>query len=602
MIKHVNKYIVVLLAVIQFLSGDSTTVFADVPVMPEVLVTSQRSGRFLNSRGAETTVITRKDIQSLHLNSIPELLETVASIDIRERGTPGSQADISVRGSSFEGVLLLVNGIRYRDPQTGHFTMDIPLDLASIERVEVLSGGGSTMYGSTASGGVINIVTGNDPSGTQQSVSIGSYGSLQTNAGLGFSMKNTDILLRVHGKKSDGYIKGTDIRNTGIDVSGSHMYEQWTVDWNMGIINKRFGAEGFYAPYPSYEETLTLLGGVNAQHVINPKSMLRFRAGARGHGDDFILVKDDPGFYRNTHYNRSLVFSGEYINAFSDNYTTVIGVETERTGISSGSLGRKADNNNAVYGEFTADTGKARLSASLRYDSGFRNENYILHGVGIEIPLGNHAIFKVRTEKSFRSPTYTELYYTSPANVGNSSLKSQRSQSVEAGFHYTGNFVSSGITVFARESTDVIDWIREEEDAPWKTENHGRTETTGIELKLRAPVYRGWESRLTALLLDQTVERQKGVESKYVLNPAARVCAGTLAGPLPAGIRCSFRFRYETLLDGDEKFPVSVSCSKPVKSVRTVFSVKNMFNEQYEEFPGLRAPGRWYTLQLEFNL
>ncbi len=600
--KNVFNYLVVILAMIQFLSVDSTSVFADVPVLPEVLVTSQRSGRFLRSRGAESTVITRADIQSLQLNSIPELLETIASIDIMERGTPGSQADISVRGSSFEGVLLLVNGIRYRDPQTGHFTMDIPLDLASVERVEVLSGGGSTMYGSAASGGVINIVTGNDPNGVQQSVSIGSYGSVQTNAGLGFSMKNTDILLRVHGKKSDGYMSGTDLRNTGLDVSGSHMYEQWTINWNMGIINKHFGAEGFYAPYPSYEETLTLLGGVNAQHVINPNSMLRFRAGVRGHGDDFILVRDDPGLYRNTHYNRSYVFSGEYINAFTDKYSAIIGIETERTGISSGSLGRKADNNNAVYGEFTADTDKARLSASLRYDSGFRNENYILHGVGIEIPLGIHTIFKARTEKSFRSPTYTELYYVSPANMGNSSLKSQRSQSVEAGFHNTGNYVSSGITVFARESTNVIDWIREVEDAPWKAENHGRTETTGIELKLRATVYRGWESRLTALLLDQTVERQKGVESKYALNPAARVGAGTLSGPLPAGVRCSVRFRYEKLLDGDEKVPVSVTCSKLVKSVRTVLSVKNMFNEQYEEFPGLRAPGRWYTIQLELRL
>jgi len=121
-------------------------------------------------------------------------------------------------------------------------------------------------------------------------------------------------------------------------------------------------------------------------------------------------------------------------------------------------------------------------------------------------------------------------------------------------------------------------------------------------MKFSTPLIHGWKCRITALLLNQSVERRQGFESKYALNPAARVVAGNLTGSLPAGVRCSLRMRYEEMLEGDERIPVTISCLKSVKSVKTVLSVRNAFNEQYEEFPGLRAPGRWYTLRLEYSL
>ena len=101
----------------------------------------------------------------------------MASIDITSKGTPGSQADISMRGSSFEGVLVMVNGITVRDPQTGHFSLDIPVRLESVERVEVLRGGGSAMYGSSAAGGIVNIVTRTDTD-TTVNVKGGSFSSV----------------------------------------------------------------------------------------------------------------------------------------------------------------------------------------------------------------------------------------------------------------------------------------------------------------------------------------------------------------------------------------------------------------------------------------
>ena len=569
--------------------------------MPEVLVTSQQSGRFVYSRGTETVVLKRDEITSLHADTIPELLNALSSIDILERGTPGSQADTSIRGSSNEGVLVLVNGTKIHDPQTGHFTLDMPVDLSAVERIEVLRGGGSTMYGSTAVGGVINIITRNDFTGINGKISVGSFGTIETAAGLGFSNNGSNISCHIRNGKSDGYTQGTDLEYTGVDMLGSFHTEASKIDWNAGLLNKQFGAAGFYSPYPSFEKTMTLLGGITVQRVINSHSIVRARAGARGHGDDFILERNNPDFYRNTHYNRSLVFSGEYAVALGGKYSVVTGVETERTGISSGNLGTHADMNNALYGEFTADAKKAEVSVSLRYDRGFRKENCFTQGAGITVPLGISDRFRLRAEKSFRSPTYTELYYSSPANRGNPALKSEHARSIEAGFEHAGSPIFLGITMFARESTNVIDWIRGVGETVWRAENHGRVGTAGVEMNARTSIAQNWVCRVSAMFLNQSVKQKKGVESKYVLNPPGRTVTGIVTGVLPAEVHCSFMVRYEEKLHGDIQVPVTVSCSRVVKKIKAVVSVHNALNDRYEEIPDLPAPERWYTLRLEYN-
>jgi hypothetical protein len=91
--------------------------------------------------------------------SLADVLRQDSSVDIRARGQDGTQADLSIRGSSFDQVLVLVNGVRMNDAQTGHHSLDLPLPLESVSQVEVLHGSGATLYGSDAVGGTINFVT-----------------------------------------------------------------------------------------------------------------------------------------------------------------------------------------------------------------------------------------------------------------------------------------------------------------------------------------------------------------------------------------------------------------------------------------------------------
>ncbi len=244
--RHIINSISVITAFFLMYSASS---HADAPVLPEVIITANRSARFLNSKGCDTTVLTGEDLRKLHVSSITELLQVMSSVGLIERGTPGSQVDVTLRGSSFEGVLVLVNGINVRDPQTGHFTMDIPVDHSSIERVEILTGGGSTMYGSSATGGVINIVTRSGAQGLTGTIAAGSYGSVEVSAGFGIDLSRSDMAIHLRKGTSEGYSRDSDLANSGVDVTGSFRSDTMMVDWNLGILAKQFGAENFYAPY-----------------------------------------------------------------------------------------------------------------------------------------------------------------------------------------------------------------------------------------------------------------------------------------------------------------------------------------------------------------
>ncbi|MGZ5210331.1 MAG: TonB-dependent receptor, partial [Kaistella sp.] len=120
-------------------------------------------GKFLNlpvkKVNENVTVITRDQLENSPAKSIEEVLAQFTGFDIRRRGGNGVQADISVRGSSFEQVLILVNGVRMSDSQTGHNSMNIPFDLASVERIEIIKGPSARSFGQNAYAGVVNIIT-----------------------------------------------------------------------------------------------------------------------------------------------------------------------------------------------------------------------------------------------------------------------------------------------------------------------------------------------------------------------------------------------------------------------------------------------------------
>jgi outer membrane cobalamin receptor len=128
--------------------------------------TSIQEKRLNGNYGRDVQVITKKDIQSLPVRSVNELLSYVSGLDIRERGPFGAQADLSMMGAGFEQCLILINGVPMRDPQTGHHMLNLPVDISQIDRIEVMNGTAGRIYGSNALAGAINIITSTPKAGT----------------------------------------------------------------------------------------------------------------------------------------------------------------------------------------------------------------------------------------------------------------------------------------------------------------------------------------------------------------------------------------------------------------------------------------------------
>ena len=597
-IRYGNIFLSIIITAAIVILYDTVSFAEDIPRLDEIVITAQRPQRYLEAPASSITILDRSTIEGMQASGLADILEAVGAVDITRKGL--GQADISIRGSSAEGVLMLIDGVRVHDPQTGHFLMDIPFPLDSIKRIEILHGGGSSLYGSSASGGVINIVTEKSRTGGEFILNGGSFGTGSVNASYGADIGNTDIVMSIDSGRSDGYRTGSDVRYSRAALNGNSAHGNLSLQWNAGVIDKRFGAEDFYAPYPSYEEINTVTAGLNAAWTINSDTMLRVRFGGRGHGDDFSLIRDNPDYYRNTHFNRSLTLAGELLQT-GERYKFIFGVESERAGITSGSLGNRADYYGAYYSELSSLIGNGVVSLSMRYDSGDGNDSVFSPGAGIRFPLGGNFTFRARADRSFRRPTYTERYYMSPSNIGDPGLLAETSLTVETGIDIDMRQVSARLTGYRRSADDVIDWVREAADAPWRSVNHGNIITNGLEVSLMVPAG-DWRLQVDASRLRQEVTGQQGMQSKYALNPAEVSAGAGVHGPIYFGIQLAVFGRYEKMTVTGSRLPVDIRISKPLKNMMMRVSVENIGDERYEELPGLPAAGRWFSAALEYTL
>lgn len=205
-------------------------------------------------------VVTRAEIAASTAHSIAEILDMALGVDVRRRGPHGVQADVGMRGSSFNQVLILIDGVPMNDPQTEHHTLKIPIDLDQVERIEVVHGPGSRVLGPNALCGAINIVTqsGTGPRATMRGTT-GAYGFVDASATRVQSTGRFEHHVSVGHTASDGTRHNTDFDTTSVHVKSVFNGQVWNTTIQCGHLDKAFGANGFYSPtFPDqYEETRT---------------------------------------------------------------------------------------------------------------------------------------------------------------------------------------------------------------------------------------------------------------------------------------------------------------------------------------------------------
>ena len=235
----------------------------------EVIITSTRIDLPFKDNSRTIQIISSKDIVNSAATNVADLLQQVAGVDVRRRGTAGSQADLRIRGGGFDQTLLLIDGIKMDDSQTGHHTMNAALPIEVIERIEIMKGPAARIFGQNAFTGAINIVTKKKLSNTvSATIEAGSFGQLNSSVTVGKEFENASIIAHVGALTSEGYRDNSDYENKNYFLKGVFNKEKQPIEVMATFFDKKFGAENFYTPtswgFNEYEETQSSLLSVSS--------------------------------------------------------------------------------------------------------------------------------------------------------------------------------------------------------------------------------------------------------------------------------------------------------------------------------------------------
>jgi outer membrane cobalamin receptor len=569
----------------------------------DVVVTAAASPVELGRITRTLTVITREQIAELPAHSVADVLRLVASVDVRARGERGSQVDFAVRGANFGQMLVLVDGVRLNDAQSGHHNGDIPVPLDAIERIAILHGPGSSLFGADAFGGTVNVITRRRTEPLSGAVEAGSFGLVAGGATVGASRGAVHEALSASVDRSSGFMFERGFVNAGVS-SRTAIGER--SDVFASFLSKDFGANQFYGNAPSHEWTNQTL--VSAAHRFAAQGAWQVGADAsyRTHGDRFLFNVRTPGVSENFHRTHATRGAIKASRAFGQGTVVTVGGEGGVDWIRSTNLGDHTMKRASGFGEW-----RRALGARTQVDASLRMDRYTEFGTAWSPSAGvawwpwSAVRLRASAGRAFRVPTFTERYYQDPANFARPEVGPETAWAGETGADlFLGDGWSLGATVFGRRDHDVIDWLRPDSTVRWRTYNIRDVETVGVELSARKALAGGAfvQAEYSRLDLDAAAVTQL---SKYVLDYAPHSFAAAAVVPLPGMLRVAPRLEYKhrTRSTGVSDYAVlDLRVSRAFGDYEIRVDGTNLFDASYQEVFNVQMPGAAFSVSLAARL
>ncbi len=569
-----------------------------------VTVSSRSAGSGVRSE----EVLTREDIARLPARNIADVLDRALGVEILGRSP--AQADIAMRGSSTTQVLILVDGVRVNDSQTEHANLDLAVPLDEVERIEILRGAGSTLYGPDAAGGVVNIITAGHDGAVAARRSFrawgGSFGTGGASGSIADSIGSFGVQANAEHERSDGHRADTDYGVTQASLAVARALGSGRLRARAGLGVRSFGAADFYATYPSYERTRSTTASLDYDFAPADRVRASLSANTRRHSDDYVLVRDDPGLYHNRH--RSWQSGVEALGriALAPAVVAAVGAEGHEARLHSERLGDRDERRGALFVEATVgNSGGARLDAGARIDWSSVDGRFTSPSVGAVLPLGARARLRASVSRGFRAPTWTERYYTDPANIGDPDLRPEEFRSGELGLTVKpGSRWSADVTTYARRATGLIDWARPadaDSTAPWRTTNVARADYRGLEVALNLRDWLGASWKLRGSALDFDSRGADGFIGKYALRPVTRSAGLVATAPLGRGPIATLDAAYGERAGDTPHFRLDARLAQRWRDLRIVLDVRNITGADYLDASVKPVAGRSAFLTLEFH-
>jgi len=455
-------FTIALLSAISF----SYAAYADTP-MQLLIVTPTRMPQALDKTIADTTVLTQEDISKSGATDLPTLLRSVTGVDVVQSGGLGKVSSVFMRGTNSSHVLVLLDGVRINSATAGTTAIE-HIMLASIERIEVVRGNVSSLYGSEAIGGVIQLFTkrGHGAPAFNASAGLGSHGTKRMAAGFSGSVDATSFSVNVGKVKADG----VSAINTQIAPSANPDKD--------GYDNTTFNAQVKHAFNDDHQLSASLFSTRGDSQY---DSAFNLATTDRNSTLDIIeklsLTSDDhlnAMWHSKLNWARGSDDSRDYLNGTEDSRIKTVNnqmtwqnelrlADTQRVNlavehlaqsvISDTQYNQTARSVNSLLGGYVGEYGAQQVQFNLRQDrySDFGTANTGLLGYGWSFADNWRATASI--SNAFKAPTFNDLYYP---GYSNPNLRPERAQNQEVGLHYVSAGQSVNAIYFNNRIHDLI--------------------------------------------------------------------------------------------------------------------------------------------------
>jgi vitamin B12 transporter len=574
-----------------------SSVVLDAQTIPDetldsIFIASNRIDLPFSKNSKTLQIISSEVIASSPANNLADLLQFFGGVDIRRRGLGGSQADVYIRGGGFDQVLLLIDGMKVEDPQTGHHTLNMALPIEVIERIEIVKGPAARIFGQNAFTGAINIVTKKVSNNSiSSSIEGGSYGQKNLSFTTQSTLNNSSHLLHVSNNLSDGYRYNTDFDNRNYFLKSTIETKNAPIQLIGSFMERQFGANGFYAsPYykDQYEETQASVFGIQS-NFDSGNWKFKPRVYWKRNQDLYLFVRNNPSLYRNLHISNKVAveFNSSNHNSLG---TTGMGIELARVNLSSNNLGRhnRTQVNAFVEHRFSllGDHVDFTPGIALNYFSDFKFHAF--PGVDVGYAISEKSRIYGNVGLTYRIPTYTDLYYNSPTTIGNSNLSPESALAFELGYRFNSASFDFAMVGFRRNSDDLIDYVKELDSDPWQAQNLIGLETTGLELSSRF----SWGGNILRGDYTYISDNVKAIPqiSQYAINSLQQQLVMTWESKLIDRWSQQISFRYCERGDSQAYSVLDARIIGKIGDVNASITANNILNEDYTETNLVPAP------------
>jgi len=597
----IGKQIIISVLPISYLMLSAFNLNAQIDTIEvaDVQIVSSRVPMLSSESARVIYTISKDEIDKLPVHSLQDLIEYASNVDVRQRGAEGIQADISIRGGNFEQTLILLNGFKMNDAQTGHHNMNLPIDIESIEKIEILQGPGNRIFGINAYSGAINFITNiHTANKLKLSFFAGQHKYFGATASISLNHKNWKNYLAISTKSSAGYLPNDTINNTDfntLNIFYETKLKSKIADFKIqtGYLDKSFGANSFYTPkFPwQYENTKTIFAGYKIIRKGKNYNLIKSFYWKR-HQDRFELFREskykrsnnyftdnqdtakfypniyaDWNYYKGHNYHRTNLLSSILKYDFK-NFAgrTAIGAEYRHVYIKSNVLGKDMETAIDVpfedFGEYTKQAD--RYNVNMYIEHLYKSNNFIIAGGvstnynsdynwnytgGIDASYNFNKSLKTfaSANQALRLPTFTDLYYDGPTNKGNPDLLPETALTYEIGSKYRNRKLKANLSFFRRYGKNTIDWVRFSDTIDWQVQNITELTTSGVEFSASYYFTKNIFLKKASLSYAYTDVNKKSGEyiSKYALDYLKHKVVFSLHHKIYKNISASWVYRFE---------------------------------------------------------